>query len=46
MRGPCNECLAKERKREMMDIIATPEKLVHHPDLAEVDAHLDEHYPV
>ena len=45
MWGLCQSCLAKEQEREMMDIVATPEKLRHHPDLAEVDTHLDEHYP-
>lgn len=30
----------------MMDRIATPEKLRQHPSLVEIEAHLDEHYPI
>lgn len=44
MRGICDGCRDKEAKRAMMDRIATPEKLRHHPDLAELDKELDRHY--
>lgn len=46
MRGICEACQDKESKRVMFDRIATPEKLRHHPSLAELEAYLDESYPV
>jgi hypothetical protein len=36
--------LDKESKRVMMDRISTPEKLRHHPDLAEIELELDSWY--
>jgi hypothetical protein len=45
MRGICAPCQEKEGKRFMMDRIATPEKLRHHPSLAELERELDDLYP-
>lgn len=46
MRGICNDCMEKDRRRVFFDRIATPDKLRHHPDLAETELYLDELYPI
>jgi len=43
-RGTCDSCMAKDRKKQATNILAKPEKLVEHPDLAEVDATLNGWY--
>lgn len=44
MRGPCQLCQAKAIERDLYDFIATPEKLRHHPDLAELERMLESLY--
>lgn len=44
MRGLCAECQEKAGKQASIDRVATPDKLREHPDLADIEVHMEGWY--